>query len=75
MDKYHLCDTCSKHIGHQWTIKMGGRPVAVCLDGCKANSPDAGRIVMHDGIERPTDLCPFFESKIDSVAQARGARE
>lgn len=63
MSRYYLCDTCRNHVGHRWDARIGGKPVAVYLDGCKANSPDAGRIVMHDGIERPTDLCPYFEPK------------
>lgn len=65
MSNYCLCDTCRKHRGTRLPVTLGGKPMTMYIDGCTANSPYSGRIVMHDGIERPTDLCADFEPKTE----------
>ena len=52
MSSYYLCDYCRKK------IKDFGTDVL-----CQHTWPCAPKKVMHDGIERPTDVCKDYERR------------
>ena len=51
MSSYYLCDECARK-AFEWS------PSEVF---CSAKDDAVRKLVMHDGIERPKDLCEHYE--------------
>lgn len=58
MSSCYLCDTCKRNLGVP-SIE-GVRQYGAC--DCEIDG-EMAMLVMHDGIERPTDLCEHYAPK------------
>ncbi len=57
MSNYYLCETCAHH-------GLRASPSGMWVfHRCEKLQKIARPLVMHDGIERPTDLCEHYERK------------
>lgn len=56
MSSYYLCETCAKHY-----VDAPPKYPFIEFHICAALGREIGMLIMHDGIERPTDLCGHYE--------------
>lgn len=61
MSSYYLCERCSRNRGYPKRARCCRYKYCDCEVRGDVRMP-----VMHDGVERPTDLCRDYEQKEDA---------